>query len=248
MDDRSATVTFTNGTRGVTATLMFNDRDELVDFWSDDRPDSSTGTFVPMRWSTPVTEYRDLDGLHLLHGGAAVYLRPDGPFTYGEFTMSSIQYDLWGPMPTERRLLSWPHERGGVIPLSLLNPPHRERYGDRHAAGARRSPRRAVMTQVLDVDGRAPAADLAIEVAGSPGRSARRWRSTSVDLAARVGRRLRAARPQRRRQDHDRPHPDRRAATRSAQSLRVLGHDVPARSTRSGRASASRPTPRSTSA
>jgi hypothetical protein len=97
VDDRSATVTFTNGTRVVTATLMFNDRDELVDFWSDDRPDSSTGTFVPMRWSTPVTEYRDLDGRHILHGGAAVYLRPDGPFTYGEFTMSSIQYDLSGP-------------------------------------------------------------------------------------------------------------------------------------------------------
>ena len=97
VDDRSATVTFTNGPRVVTATLMFNDRDELVDFWSDDRPDSSTGTFVPMRWSTPVTEYRDLDGRHILHGGAAVYLRPDGPFTYGEFTMSSIQYDLSGP-------------------------------------------------------------------------------------------------------------------------------------------------------
>ena len=41
---RSASVTFTNGAHSVTATLMFNDRDELVDFWSDDRPDSSSGT------------------------------------------------------------------------------------------------------------------------------------------------------------------------------------------------------------
>ena len=98
-DDRSATVTFTNGPHVVTATLVFNDRDELVDFWSDDRPDSSTGRFVPMRWSTPVTEYRDVGGRHLLHSGGAVYLRPDGPFTYGEFTMRSIQYDVPGPMP-----------------------------------------------------------------------------------------------------------------------------------------------------
>jgi hypothetical protein len=98
VDDRSSTVTFTNGPRIVTATLVFNDRDELVDFWSDDRPDSSTGTFVPMRWSTPVTEYRDVDGRHLLHSGGAVYHRPDGPFTYGEFTMSSIQYDVRGPV------------------------------------------------------------------------------------------------------------------------------------------------------
>ncbi len=97
VDDRTATVTLTNGPHTVTATLVFNDHDELVDFSSDDRPDSSTGTFVPMRWSTPVTEYRDLDGRHLLHRGATVYHRPDGPFTYGDFTMRSIQYDLLGP-------------------------------------------------------------------------------------------------------------------------------------------------------
>jgi hypothetical protein len=97
-DDHSAAVTFTNGPHVVTATLVFNDRDELVDFWSDDRPDSSSGTFVPMRWSTPVTEYRDLDGRHILHSGGAVYLRPDGPFTYGEFNLRSIRYDVSGPV------------------------------------------------------------------------------------------------------------------------------------------------------
>lgn len=98
LGDRSAAVSLTNGPHVVTATLVFNDRDELIEFWSDDRPDSSTGTFVPMRWSTPVTEYRDEDGRHLLHRGAAVYLRPDGPFTYGEFTTRSIQYDVIGPV------------------------------------------------------------------------------------------------------------------------------------------------------
>ena len=97
IDDRTAGVTFTNGPHAVTATLLFNDDDELVDFWSDDRPDSSSGTFVPMRWSTPVTEYRDEGGRHLIHRGAAVYLRPDGPFTYGDFTTRSIQYDVTGP-------------------------------------------------------------------------------------------------------------------------------------------------------
>ena len=98
VDERSAAVTFTNGPHVVTATLLFNDRDELVDFWSDDRPDSSAGHFTPMRWSTPVTEYRDADGRHVLHRGSAVYHRPDGPFTYGEFTMRSIHYDVPGPM------------------------------------------------------------------------------------------------------------------------------------------------------
>jgi hypothetical protein len=99
VDDHSAGVTFTNGPHTVTATLVFNDAHELVDFSSDDRPDSSTGTFVAMRWSTPVTEYRDLDGRHRLHRGAAVYHRTDGPFAYGEFTVRSLQYDVPGPMP-----------------------------------------------------------------------------------------------------------------------------------------------------
>ncbi len=98
VDDRTVGITFTNGPHTVSATLVFNDDDELVDFWSDDRPDSSSGTFVPMRWSTPVTEYRDVDGRHLLHSGSAAYLRPEGRFTYGEFTLSSIEYDVAEPI------------------------------------------------------------------------------------------------------------------------------------------------------
>lgn len=97
IDDRTAGVTFTNGPHTVSATLVFNGRHELVDFWSDDRPDSSTGTFIPLRWSTPVTGYRDSDGRHLIHRGAAVYERPDGPFTYGEFTVRTITYDVARP-------------------------------------------------------------------------------------------------------------------------------------------------------
>jgi hypothetical protein len=97
VDDRTAVVTFTNGPHRVAATLTFNDRDELVDFWSDDRPESSSGRFVPLRWSTPVDEYRDVGGLHLVHRGSAVYARPEGPFTCGVFTIRSIDYDLAGP-------------------------------------------------------------------------------------------------------------------------------------------------------
>ena len=99
IDDRTAAVTFTNGPHRVAATLAFNDRDELVDFWSDDRPESSSGRFVPSRWSTPVDEYRDVGGSHLIHRGRAVYARPDGPFTYGSFTLRSIEYDVAGPRP-----------------------------------------------------------------------------------------------------------------------------------------------------
>jgi hypothetical protein len=99
VDDRTAAVTFTNGPHRVGATLVFNNRDELVDFWSDDRPENSGGRLVPSRWSTPVDEYRDVGSLHLIHRGSAVYARPDGPFTYGTFTLRSIEYDVAGPRP-----------------------------------------------------------------------------------------------------------------------------------------------------
>jgi hypothetical protein len=99
VDDRTAAVTFTIGSHRVRATLVFNDCDELVDFWSDDRPEASSGRFVPARWSTPVDGYRDVGGFHLLHRGSAVYARPEGPFTYGTFTLRSIEYDVAGPGP-----------------------------------------------------------------------------------------------------------------------------------------------------
>jgi hypothetical protein len=97
VDDRTSIVTFTNGPRVVRATLVFNERDEMVDFWSDDRPDSSAGTFVPMRWNTPIDTYRQVDGMRLGTHGGAVYARPDGPFTYGEFTLRSIALNVAGP-------------------------------------------------------------------------------------------------------------------------------------------------------
>jgi hypothetical protein len=97
VDDRTATVTFTNGRRRVSATLLFNERDELADFWSDDRPESGDNVVHQRRWSTPMFDYRDVGGLRLPTRGDAVYQRPDGPFTYGAFTLRSVAYDVTEP-------------------------------------------------------------------------------------------------------------------------------------------------------
>ena len=94
VDDRTAAVTFTNGRWTVGATLLFNERDELVDFWSDDRPENTDKGLVPCRWSTPLSDYRVVNGLRLATRGLAVYARPEGPFTYGEFTTRSIEHDV----------------------------------------------------------------------------------------------------------------------------------------------------------
>jgi hypothetical protein len=97
IDERSAAVAFANGPHEVSATLVFDAHDQLVDFWSDDRPDSSSGRFVPMRWSTPLGDHREVGGLRLPTRGSTIYARPDGPFTYGEFTLRSIACGVAGP-------------------------------------------------------------------------------------------------------------------------------------------------------
>jgi hypothetical protein len=50
-----------------------------------------------MRWSTPIGDYRVIDGRRQPTRGDAVYAYPDGPFAYGEFRLRSIEYDVPGP-------------------------------------------------------------------------------------------------------------------------------------------------------
>ena len=47
-----------------------------------------------MRWNTPLGDHRQIGGVRVPTSGATVYARPDGPFTYGEFRLRSLAYDL----------------------------------------------------------------------------------------------------------------------------------------------------------
>ena len=100
--DRTAAVAFSNGRHRVTATLTFNERDELVNFVSDDRPAFVDGQYRPYRWSTPLEGHRDLDGLHLPAVGSTIYAYPEGDFTYGRFVLRSIAYDVTAPVGVSR--------------------------------------------------------------------------------------------------------------------------------------------------
>jgi hypothetical protein len=98
VDDRTVGVTFTNGRRRVTATLHFDERDDLVNFTSDDRPALlPDGTLRRYRWSTPVSGWREVAGRWLPTHGDAVYDYPEGPFTYGSFDLTAIAWDVDGP-------------------------------------------------------------------------------------------------------------------------------------------------------
>jgi hypothetical protein len=89
---------FTNGGQTVSAVLTFNAEHDLVDFVSDDRTRASADgeTFTPQRWSTPLAGHRDTGGHRVLTTGEGVWHapQPEGSFTYLEFDLDAIRYNV----------------------------------------------------------------------------------------------------------------------------------------------------------
>ncbi|MGV3637693.1 MAG: DUF6544 family protein [Flavobacteriales bacterium] len=93
VDDRSAKATFSHLGISISAMLVFDASDRLVDFISEDRYALQGDAAVRMGFSTPARDHRPINGLLLPGYGEAVWLRPDGPFPYGRFTVLSVTYD-----------------------------------------------------------------------------------------------------------------------------------------------------------
>jgi hypothetical protein len=92
IDDTRARVSFALGPNTVSAELVFNAADELVDFVSDDRGMlQKDGTLRILRWTTPMSTYRDFGGWRVASEGDAIWHLPEGPFTYGR--MRLIEYE-----------------------------------------------------------------------------------------------------------------------------------------------------------
>jgi len=96
IDDRSVRAHFTNGAHTITATLLFDARGLLRDFRSDDRsrasPDGKTFTKPP--FSTPVRDYQRFGPYRIARHGDARVHPPEGAFTYGEFDLLEIAYNV----------------------------------------------------------------------------------------------------------------------------------------------------------
>jgi hypothetical protein len=94
IDERQAEVTFQNGPYVVAATLTFNDEGDLVDFYSTDRGElQNDGTLKILPWSTPLSDYREFEGRRVPTKGDAIYHRQEGPFTYGRFAVTGIEFN-----------------------------------------------------------------------------------------------------------------------------------------------------------
>jgi hypothetical protein len=89
---------FTNGRHSVSATLLFGDDGLLTNFNSDDgsRASPDGKVFTRVRFSTPVRGYRDFGPARLAAHGDARWMLPAGEFTYGEFDLEEVAYNLGG--------------------------------------------------------------------------------------------------------------------------------------------------------
>jgi hypothetical protein len=95
IDPLTVKATFDNKGIKVSAFLYFNGKGELINFVSDDRYYSPTGkTYQKIRWSTPVKEYKDYNGIKISSGGEAVWSFPEGDYYYARATIKEIKYNV----------------------------------------------------------------------------------------------------------------------------------------------------------
>jgi hypothetical protein len=96
VDARTVRARFTHGGHTTSATLLFGDDDLLTNFISDDRSRSSPDgkVFTRLRFSTPVRDYRDFGSVRLAGHGEARWTLPEGDFTYGEFDLQDVAYNV----------------------------------------------------------------------------------------------------------------------------------------------------------
>jgi hypothetical protein len=93
-DSTGVKARFTNNGISISATLFFNDRGELTNFVSDDRyAAGDNNSMRRLRWSTPLKEYKPVDGYTLATSAEAVYSYPEGDLCYGTFSLKHITYN-----------------------------------------------------------------------------------------------------------------------------------------------------------
>lgn len=95
IDSLSSQVSIENGKYKVSAILYFNEMGQLINFVSDDRSAlQNDGTMKKARWSTPVSDYKEMDGRRIPTYGETIWNYPDNDFAYGAFKLKNITYNL----------------------------------------------------------------------------------------------------------------------------------------------------------
>jgi hypothetical protein len=98
LDARTVRATFSRLDETITATLSFDEAGMLANFSSDDRSRSSKdgSSFTRQRWTTPVLEYRSVQGRQVCASGEGRWHPhpPEIEFAYLEFELDDIRYNV----------------------------------------------------------------------------------------------------------------------------------------------------------
>ena len=92
--ERSLLATVTNAGNTVPATLTFDAAGDLVGFLSNDRMQEDAQRSRNVPWSTPISGYREVDGIRIGSRGDANWVETAGEWTYGKFEIRSIAYNV----------------------------------------------------------------------------------------------------------------------------------------------------------
>jgi hypothetical protein len=96
IDPLTVNAIFTNNGIKVSALLYFNEKGEMINFVSDDRYITTSGKeYRQARWSTPVRDYKDFNGVRLSSYGEAIWKLPEGDYCYGKVNIKKVDYNYY---------------------------------------------------------------------------------------------------------------------------------------------------------
>jgi hypothetical protein len=94
VDSLTVKARFTNKGNIITALLSFNESGEMTNFISNDRYLSTDGkVYTSFPWSTPVKDYKEIDGRKIPFYGEAIWHTPEGEYLYAKFNLLEIDYN-----------------------------------------------------------------------------------------------------------------------------------------------------------
>jgi len=96
IDPLTVKAIFTNNEIAISALLYFNEKGEMINFVSDDRFLTTSGKeFRQARWSTPVSDYKDFNGVKLASYGEAIWNLPEGDYCYGQINIKEVDFNYY---------------------------------------------------------------------------------------------------------------------------------------------------------
>jgi hypothetical protein len=95
LDPLTVRATWTNAGNTVSAVVSFDGTGALTNFVSDDRSRTVDGKqYERLRWSTPVSGWRDVDGRKLFGSGEATWQLDGQESAYARFELLDVEYNL----------------------------------------------------------------------------------------------------------------------------------------------------------